>query len=247
MVKVLTEIYNDTAALSYLFLGTDNLEEIAYLISLTAPVNKSVILSGAMRSLGCQDYDGLENYSNSMLIDPTLFRGISGSWVCIAGSLFAGNQVRKSHSNKLTAFSSEDGPIAEICAGQNWKFCRPVVSNSQAYNLENLNLELKIPIVTISLLSELDFIDAAKIDGLIVAGAGTGTISSKARSNLSKIAKFKPVVVSTRCYAGPNYDEDMYPGSLSSYENDGFILRGYENLNPLQARLALIVEMSVGE
>ena len=80
-------------------------------------------------------------------------------------------------------------------------------------------------------------------DGLVVAGAGTGSISQAVRRELSVVTKAMPVVISTRCLGGPNYDDEMYPGSRQSCEDEGFILRGYEGLNPLQARLRLMAEM----
>jgi L-asparaginase/Glu-tRNA(Gln) amidotransferase subunit D len=53
-----------------------------------------------------------------------------------------------------------------------------------------------------------------------------------------------PIVIVSRCPLGQNYDDFYYRGSLRKYTDRGFLVTGYEDLNPLQARLKLIVALS---
>jgi L-asparaginase len=53
------------------------------------------------------------------------------------------------------------------------------------------------------------------------------------------------IVIVSRCPLGQNYDDFYYRGSLRKYTDRGFLVTGYEDLNPLQARLKLIVALSL--
>jgi L-asparaginase len=241
LIDLLQKIYCDGEDISYLIVGTDYMEEIAFLISLTAPVGKAVVLSGAMRPFGSIDFDGVSNIRDALALGSDFLKGKSGSYVCMSGSLFDGSKVRKTHSSDLNAF--EGGRLAKF-DGTGWKKIHDISSNSRFYPINNVNLCLEVPILTCALFDSIDFLETAPLDGLIVAGAGTGSISAKSRSFLKKISKFMPVVVSTRCYSGPNYDNFHYKGSFKSYNSDNLILSGFENLNPLQARMLLIIKLS---
>lgn len=81
-------------------------------------------------------------------------------------------------------------------------------------------------------------------DGVIVAGMGTGSIPNDIIEVLEKYTNKIPVVITTRCTTGQSFDDYYYKGSLKKYESKGFIINGFENLNPLQARIKLILQLS---
>lgn len=54
-----------------------------------------------------------------------------------------------------------------------------------------------------------------------------------------------PIVISSRCTWGSNHDDFCYKGSRAKYEGRGFVLGGgYEQLNPLQARVLLALRLA---
>jgi L-asparaginase len=239
--KILQGIYDDTRRVSHLLLGTDNLEEVAYLVSLTAPKSKTVILTGAMRPFGHPDYDGLDNFlhATSLALDESILDNGSGSLVVMNGHGHDGTTVRKEHSTSMAAFTSPSGPSLRWAEG-GWMKLKALERRHPVTDISRVRLDAQIPILTSSLFDSMDILRLDHIDGLVVAGAGTGSLSVVTRKRLAAIASQKPVVISTRCYGGPNYHNEMYPGSREAYEAEGFLLRGYENLNPLQARLRLM-------
>ena len=54
-----------------------------------------------------------------------------------------------------------------------------------------------------------------------------------------------PIVICSRCGVGANCDDWLYRGSLEKYASRGFVLdRGYQHLNPLQARSLLLLRLA---
>jgi L-asparaginase/Glu-tRNA(Gln) amidotransferase subunit D len=88
------------------------------------------------------------------------------------------------------------------------------------------------------------------IDGLVLAGAGAGSVARSVLETLAPAAKARnlPVVLCSRCGAGPNHDAGLYgERSVAQYEEAGLeVWRGeFGRLSPVQARLALSVALSV--
>lgn len=54
-----------------------------------------------------------------------------------------------------------------------------------------------------------------------------------------------PIIVCSRCGVGANCDDWLYRGSRAKYASRGFVLdKGYEHLNPLQARSLLVLRLA---
>jgi L-asparaginase len=83
-----------------------------------------------------------------------------------------------------------------------------------------------------------------ELDGLVIAGMGTGSLSDELIDTLTPFTSKIPIVISTRCQTGMNVDDFYYLGSLQKYEKKGFKITGYEQLTPLQARIKLILQIS---
>lgn len=73
---------------------------------------------------------------------------------------------------------------------------------------------------------------------------GTSSLSPELIELLTPWTSKIPIVLVSRSVVGWNYDDDYYKGSVQKYESRGFILRGYEELNAIQARTKLIFELS---
>ena len=85
------------------------------------------------------------------------------------------------------------------------------------------------------------------LEGLVICGMGTGSISSSIFELLSEWTSKIPIVIVSRCAQGENVDEYYYVGSRSKYEDKGFLISGYEGLNAVQARMKLIFELASKE
>ena len=86
------------------------------------------------------------------------------------------------------------------------------------------------------------------LDGLVVAGMGTGSLSAKVAAALgewldspSRVREDPPAAaLVSRCAHGSGFDDAMYKGSLAKYERLGFTLRdGFFGMNAVKARVWL--------
>ena len=73
---------------------------------------------------------------------------------------------------------------------------------------------------------------------------GTSSLSAEIIEQLSEYASRISVVLVSRCVIGQNVDDDYYQGSLYKYQNKGFLITKYMDLNPIQAHIILVFEMS---
>jgi L-asparaginase len=84
------------------------------------------------------------------------------------------------------------------------------------------------------------------LDGLVLSGMGTGTLPDSYIEHLSPRWTTRiPIVIVSRCTVGCGYDDFYYRGSKDKYVRRGFVLDdGFEELNPVQARAKLILELT---
>lgn len=94
------------------------------------------------------------------------------------------------------------------------------------------------------------------LDGLVLAAPGAGSVASAVLASLAPAAASRklPVVLVSRCGAGPSHDRGLYgERSLRQYAEAGLETgaadhlsgAGADRLTPLQARLALCVGLSL--
>ncbi|ABC62502.1 asparaginase [Erythrobacter litoralis] len=84
--------------------GTDTLEETAFLLDLTLPATKPVVLVGAMRPADAVGYDGLRNFANAVNVagdDDAAGRGVL---VVMGDRVFGARDVRKMRTRGTDAF-----------------------------------------------------------------------------------------------------------------------------------------------
>ncbi|MEO0591220.1 MAG: asparaginase domain-containing protein, partial [Pseudomonadota bacterium] len=84
--------------------GTDTVEETAFLLDLTLPTTKPVVLVGAMRPADAVGYDGLRNFANALQVvrsDEAAGRGVL---VVMGDKVIAARDVRKARTRGIDAF-----------------------------------------------------------------------------------------------------------------------------------------------
>ncbi|MCB2086431.1 MAG: asparaginase [Sphingomonadaceae bacterium] len=84
--------------------GTDTLEETAFLLDLTLPASKPVVLVGAMRPADAVGYDGLRNFANAVRVASDADAAGRGVLVVMGDRVFGARDVRKVRTRGTDAF-----------------------------------------------------------------------------------------------------------------------------------------------
>lgn len=227
--------------------GTDSMEELAFGLDLLLDIKQPVVITGAMKPADMLGYDGLSNIDEALkvIIEPQSSN--KGVLVCMNSVIHLARYVRKLDTALMHAFTSHPGAIGEIRSGQIVYYYNAVPKIKKYTDIDTEKLyTCKVPIwmMTISPYFPYEMLD--NCDGLVIAAMGTGAIPTKLMNNLSELwTERLPIILSTRCVSGFSYDDFAYKGSKDKYQDKGFIIDGYEHLNPLQARLKLCLELSL--
>lgn len=224
--------------------GTDSLDEFSYMLDLITPPDKRVVMTGAMKTPLSVGFDGSVNLERSIMLCEADIPPNLGVLVCMNETIHAPRYIRKIDTTLNEAFQSFPGPIAQFRNGQFYFYYTSLPCTKRYIHVSGLT-RVNVPIITVYTNIQQDY-SLEKVDGVVVAGMGTGSVPASLRSALALLAAEDiPVVISSRCISGCNFDEFYYEGSLTMYTSHGFILEdGYEMLNPMQARIRLILELN---
>jgi L-asparaginase len=204
--------------------GTDTLEETAYFLHrVLAPQDKPLVLTAAMRPATSTEADGPQNQH--------------GVLVTLAGRVWAGVELRKSHSLRLEAFDAGDaGPLALVEQGvRPWMREPP---REQALGLRRIAREAErwpwVEIVYSDAGADGRVVDALRaqgVQGLVVAATGNGTLHHRLEAAVLRAqAAGVRVWRASRCAAGGVIGE---PG----------LLPHAGRLTPVQARVELLLDL----
>ena len=84
--------------------GTDTAEETAFLLDLTLPSNKPVVLVGAMRPADAVGYDGMRNFANAARVAGDAEAAGRGVLVVMGDRVHSARDVRKAETRATEAF-----------------------------------------------------------------------------------------------------------------------------------------------
>ncbi|MGO4220248.1 asparaginase [Lysobacter sp. TAF61] len=225
--------------------GTDSLEETAYLFELISSARMPVVLTGAMRAGAMPGADGPANISAAIAVAAHEDAARHGPLVVLGDEVHCARWVTKAHSSRPAAFASPGcGPVGIVGEGRVrlWGGDRagPPLGRPDC-------LEQRVELLYIGLGDDGRLAEAAGeyADGLVVAGMGGGHVPPRAAEVLVKLARRLPVVLATRCGAGPVLTS-TYRGSGSETHllERGLLPVGH--LSPLKARLRLMVGLALG-
>lgn len=226
--------------------GTDTLEETAFALSIMLGRTKPVVVTGAMRSADDIASDGPANLSAAIQLAAHPAASGARPMVLFGDEIHAAHLVRKVHSSRRHAFSSEPfGPIGQIVEGHARIELQPL------RDIRQLRLGQRVPVVPILQVGldlepeTLDAFQASAIDGLVVAGAGGGHISSRAVDSFERLARMRPVVLTSRVGMGETLRASYgYEGSEVDLMRRGAVNGG--RWRPAQARILLQILLSNG-
>lgn len=218
--------------------GTDTLEETAFFLQQVLAPAKPVVLVAAMRPATALMADGPQNLLDAVLLART--PGCHGVLALLAGTVHAGDEVRKTHTYRLDAFGAGDaGPLAYVEAGRvralrPW----PAPREGAAQRLARLRAAPQpwpwVEILTSTAGADgraVQALAAAGVAGLVVAGTGNGTLHASLEAALRTAeAGGVRVLRCSRCLAGSVIE---VPGALPSAGT----------LTPAQARVSLLLAL----
>jgi L-asparaginase len=218
--------------------GTDTLEETAYFLSQVLNSTKPIVLTCAMRPANFKDADGPQNLRDALLFAATT-KG-HGVWLVAACEIHHSQYVQKVHPTRLNAFDSgEIGLAGRVINDQvQWldTFCTPITTrNFSVSQLPHANqwpwIEIVMNHVNASAL-HIDALVQAGVKGLVMAGTGNGSMSSKLKASLVLAQEAGVEIrVATRCNQG----------AVTPTESHFFDATG--GLSAVKTRVALLLEM----
>jgi len=221
--------------------GTDTVEETAFLLDLTLPTAKAIVLVGAMRPADAVGYDGLRNFANAMRVASNSDATGRGVLVVMGDRVFAARDIRKSRTRGSEAF---DGfPRASVGlvtpSALEW-FGAPWRMGEGARFEFDADLP-DVPILFIHAGITPDYVERLVADrtrGVVVAGVGEGNMPDPVRQALVRLASDgMPIVRATRL------DEGLVDREPEDDAN-GFVAS--RALNPQKARILLQLLIATG-
>jgi L-asparaginase len=216
--KLIHHLQKDDVSAVVITHGTDTLEESAFFLSRILPASltskKPVVFTCAMRPATSLLADGPQNIQDAITVAASV--GAKGVLVVSASSLHVAEWVQKSHNYRLNAFDSGDaGPLGFVEEGTlrlNYQWPEPDAT-TPIYDL-NVLRTLPWPRVEIimnyvgsegSLVNMIcsDTTHPTRVQGLIVAGTGNGTLSQSLEEALIELqSKGIRVLRCSRCAYG---------------------------------------------
>lgn len=230
--------------------GTDTLEETAYWLHLTLNSEKPVVLCAAMRPATALSADGPLNLFDAVTVaaDPAA-RG-RGVMVVFANRIHGAREVSKTSGYSIDAFESPD--IGILGWVQDRRACferspsRPHTGSS-IFSAVDWSTPAALPTVEVALShagatrTAIDAWIAAKVDGIVIAGSGNGSIHEEVQDALAQASRQGIAVVRASRTRFARVEEDGAAPDRAL----GFIAAG--TLNPYKARVLLMLALWHGQ
>ncbi len=221
--------------------GTDTAEETAFLLDLTLPTTKPVVLVGAMRPADAVGSDGLRNFANAVQVAVDPDAAGRGVLLVMGDNVLSARDARKARTTGSNAFEGfPRGPIG-LATPSSLDWLSPPWRV-----MEEPRFPFPEEFPSVPILHAFAGMDGATIEravanganGIVLAGMGEGNAPDSVRAALAEaVRKGIPVVRSTRVDEGLI---DPEPGDALN----GFIAS--RALGPAKARILLQVLVANG-
>ncbi|MEQ5787215.1 asparaginase [Erythrobacter sp. NFXS35] len=223
--------------------GTDTAEETAFLLDLTLPTHKPVVLVGAMRPADAVGADGMRNFANAVKVASDRQAAGRGVVLVMGDSVLAARDARKAATAQIDAFKSfPRGSLARVTpANLDW-FGPPHRVGEAARYAFPASLP-RVAILTAGAGMDEQPVQALLgigCKGVVLAGMGQGNAPACVLTALADAAVAGvPVVRSTRV------DEGLVDRNIE-VDDDALGLVAARALGPAKARMLLMVLIAVG-
>ncbi|MFB6126615.1 MAG: asparaginase [Halolamina sp.] len=230
--------------------GTDTLADTAYALALVDLVDRPVVVTGAQRRLDEPSSDVAANLTTAVRAAGD-DRFAPGVHVAFDGELHPAADVVKRHTTALGTFGSPDAGLVAAFSRSGVRIHREPRNRTPTVRWLGDDGppagELSVPVVHSGTgvdAAPLRRALAADVDGVVVAGTGLGNVTGPLGEALADAADRLPVVVASRCHAGPTEPVYGTPGGAVSLAEAGVAFAG--DLPTAKARLTLICALAAG-
>ena len=142
--------------------GTETLEEVAYLLDLAVRSEQPVVVTGAMRPPDAPDADGAANLADALAVARAPAARGACALVVLDGAVHAARDATKRHASARDAFTSPGGPLGRVRGGE-LELLRPPPPRE---HLAAARLEERVTLVRAALGA-----GGEAVDGAVAAGA----------------------------------------------------------------------------
>jgi L-asparaginase len=223
--------------------GTDTAEETGFLLDLTLPSAKPIVLVGAMRPADAVGADGMRNFANAVKVASDPAASGRGVMLVMGDAVLSARDARKAATSAIDAFRSfPRGPLARVTpASLDW-FGPPHRANERARYSFPQDLP-RVAILTAGAGMDEQPVEALLgigCKGVVLAGMGQGNAPASVIAALSQAAaRGVPVVRSSRV------DEGIVDRNVE-VDEDALGLVAARALGPAKARMLLMVLIANG-
>lgn len=223
--------------------GTDLLEEIAYAASLLLPSDRPIVVTAAALPASEPGADGPANLRRAAALIASGLLG--GTAVVMGDAIFPPAGIVKIEPQALQPFAARDGAIGRFRGGAPNLFGSPG-RDDRFRRVTADQCRARVAILKECMGGTDVFVDPSELDGLVVASAGAGGLSRRTHAMLrARYLPAMPVVLSTRSPFGYAVSCNTPKYALAAARAEGFLIHGYTELNAIQARIRLILEIGL--
>lgn len=214
--------------------GTDTLEETAFLLDLTLPSTKPVVVVGAMRPADAVGYDGMRNFANAVRVASDPEAAGRGVLVVMGDRVFAARDVHKVRTRGTDAFRGfpRESVALVTPASLDW-FGAPWRGDAGA-QFDWADILPEVPIIYVYAgmgPRALACMIGEASRGVVLAGVGEGNMPDAVRRELARFAQDGLIIV-----RASRTDEGLVDREPEDDAN-GFVAA--RALNPQKARILL--------
>lgn len=223
--------------------GTDTAEETAFLLDLTLPAGKPIVLVGAMRPADAVGADGMRNFANAVRVVSDAQAAGRGVLLVMGDGVLAARDARKAATSSIDAFKSfPRGSIARVTPARLDWFGPPHRLGESARFAWPATLP-RVAILTAGAGMDEQPVKALLgigCKGIVLAGMGQGNAPACVIAALAEAAAAGvPVVRSSRV------DEGIVDRNVE-VDDDALGLVAARALGPAKARVLLMVLIAGG-
>ena len=221
--------------------GTDTAEETAFLLDLTLPAGKPVLLVGAMRPADAVGSDGLRNFANAVQAVVDADAGGRGVLLVMGDQVLGARDARKARTNGSGAFVGFPRGAAALANPSSVDWLQPAWRRGEAARFA---FPAQFPMVGIlPAYAGQDGADVVRLveagaKGIVLAGAGAGNASTAVRRELAAASRAGVAVV-----RASRVDEGLVDREP---EDDASGFLAARALGPAKARILLQVLLANG-
>jgi len=225
--------------------GTDTLEETAYLLDLTVPGEKPVVVTGAMRSASDPGYDGPANLWAAIRVAASPEARGLGAVVVLNDEVHAARFVTKMDTLSPSTFRSPGwGPLGRVEGDRvhiAWRLRREIILCPQ--------LEERVTLIKLAVGMASDPLEDALdrgVRGVVLEALGGGRVPPWWLPVIeAAITRGVTVVIASRCSSGRVWDAYGYTGAHNTLRELGCLFS--PGLNGQKARIRLMAVLGATE